>query len=147
MGRVPFVVKKMKNYFQESADNLALAETESAGYDANGKPLPSVATLTFTTLFNGKQPLTIPVTHTKIDGDSRIMAEGGGFSSLTMLERCEFRSSFFTAAQLPLIKKGFKCSLTIKAGLPPKSMQLWTGGLLAGGEIFRFELVSADFKG
>lgn len=136
----------MGNYFQEFADNLALAETESAGYDVNGKPLPSVATLTFITLFNGNAPLTVPCTHTKFDGDARIQNEGGGFSSLSTVERVEFRSILVPLAQIDKIKKNLRCDLVIKPGFPVKKMQLWVGGLLAGGEIFRFELCSADFK-
>ena len=103
-----------------------------------GNPL---ATLTFTTI---TPQATVPVTHTKIDG-SYIFASGK--SSTTTVERCEFRASLIPSAMLCKIEKGLQCLLVVNPNIPPMAMQLWDGGLVEGGEIFRFMLVDANFRG
>lgn len=100
----------------------------------------SIATLTFTTL-NPK--LTVPVTHTMITG-SYILA--AGLSMETSVERCEFRSSLIPAAARRSMQKGLPCTLTVAPGAHPVKLQLWDGGLVAGGGVYRFMLVDADFK-
>lgn len=97
-----------------------------------------MATLTFAKIPN----VTVPVTHTEIVGDWML---SGGQSSRTMIERCEFRASFIPVANYPLVQKGLLCSLVISPNIPPLSMMLWHGGLLAGGEIFRFALVDSSY--
>lgn len=133
----------VNNYFQEASDNLQLAESEATN-DPNAL---SVAVLLFPTLIIAGRAMSVPVTHTKFDGDAVLAAEGGGFSSTSAVERCEFRAALVPAIVMDKIKKGLRCDLIIRTGLPAKNMQLWTGGLLAGGEVFRFMLVNSSYKG
>ncbi len=99
----------------------------------------SLATLTFTTMV---PQTTVPVTHTKIDA-SFIFAAGK--SSDTTAEQFEFRAALIPDAMQCKVEKGLLCSLVIKPGAPPIRLQLWTGGLLPGGEIYRFMLVDQNF--
>jgi len=96
-----------------------------------------------TVTFQLRPAITVPATHTEIVGNWVL---SGGQSSTTMIERCEFRASFFKAAQIALIQKGLLCQLIIAPGMAPMNMQLWDGGLLAGGQIFRFMLVDASYN-
>jgi hypothetical protein len=104
----------------------------------SGNPL-GMATLTFAAL-NG---LTVPVTLTEVMGDWLLM---GGQSSTTFVERCEFRSSYISVANFPYMKKGLLCSFRVSPTTPLFQMQLWNGGVLQGGELFRFMLVDANYK-
>ena len=89
--------------------------------------------------------LTVPVTHTEVNVNFEVQLAGLSFD--TMVEKCEFRASLFTVAQLPLLKKALLCTLTVTTGGPQYGMQLWHGGPLAGGEIYRFMLVCDNYKG
>ena len=119
--------------------HTALSEQYEA-FIGGGNPL-GLATLTFTTLVPN---IVVPVTHTEFVEDFTLEF---GKSSTSMVERVEFRASFFSPAILPLISKGLKCSLIIAGTIPLKRMQLWHGGLEAGGERFRFMLVSENYRG
>ena len=88
--------------------------------------------------------VTVPLTHTKIDGSFFLTA---GQSDTTTIERCEFRSSLIPVASWPDVMKGLFCDLTVKAGVPPIQLKLWDGGLVEGGEVFRFMLVGLNFHG
>jgi len=111
-------------------------ETFLGGGNPNG-----LATLTF---INFNPQLVVPVTHTKIDADYVLEF---GRSSTTAVERCEFRASLFSGTQSALLTKGLLCNLQVKPGQPVIRMQLWSGGLVEGGEIYRFMLVDANYKG
>ena len=100
----------------------------------------SLATLTFTTL---SPKLTVPVTHTMITGSFILSA---GRSMETSVERCEFRASLIPPGARASMEKALPCTLTVCPGAVPVKMQLWDGGLVAGGGVYRFMLVDADFK-
>jgi hypothetical protein len=131
------------NAFDEHARNLKDYENEFLAEDGT----PS-ATLTFPT-FIQNPPLTVTVTHTKIDHDIQLENPLGGFTNVTMVERCEFRSSQIPQKLWEQIKKGLKCTLSMQAPAGPVvlNFQLWVGGLVEGARVFRFALVSANFKG
>ena len=88
--------------------------------------------------------ITVPVTHTKIDGSFFLTY---GRSDTTTIERCEFRSCLIPMVQWDDVEKGVFCDLKIKPGAPVLQLRLWDGGLVEGGEIFRFMLVGVNFKG
>lgn len=100
----------------------------------------SLATLTFTTLV---PQVTVSVTHTKIDASFILSA---GRSSDTTIERLEFRACLIPVASQCKLIKGLKCSLVIKPGMKPIGLQLWDGGLLEGGEIYRFMMADENFR-
>ena len=87
--------------------------------------------------------VTVPVTHTKIDGSFFL---NGGQSDTTTIESGEFRSCLIPTASWPAVKKGLQCDLIIKPGAPVLKLQLWDGGLVEGGETFRFMMVGLNFK-
>ena len=126
------------NAFEEAALNQAEYEQMIAGEDDKGNPI-TLATLFFWEL---QPPITVPVTHTKIDASFILSA---GRSSDTTIERCEFRSSLIPKNLWPLFIKGLKCRLIIKPGATPIGFQLWDGGLMQGAEIFRFMLADESF--
>lgn len=91
-------------------------------------------TLTFGSGFN----ITIPCTHSPLIKDFMMM---NGESSRGAVQACQFRAAavegIITDAQL---KKGLPCTLKTGGKAVEYSMQLNTGGLLAGGQIYQFEL-------
>ena len=95
-----------------------------------------------TLLLKLTSPITVPVTHTKIDGSFFLTM---GRSDTTTIERCEFRSCLIPVASWPLIMKGLFCDLTINPDAPVLQLRLWDGGLVEGGEVFRFMLVGLNF--
>jgi len=99
-----------------------------------------MATLTFPSLAN----LCVPVTHTQIDVDWIL---SNGLSPITTIERCEFRSSLISANFVAQLVKGLSCFLVVKQGATPQFFQLWNGGLMEGGEIYRFRLVDGNYHG
>ncbi len=92
------------------------------------------ATLAFGAPFN----ITIPCTHSPLIKDFVLMS---GESSRGAVQACQFRASqvdgIITDAQL---KKGLPCTLVTGGEAVEYSMQLWSGGLIAGGQIYQFEL-------
>jgi hypothetical protein len=88
--------------------------------------------------------VTVPLTHTKIDGSFFLT---GGQSDTTTIERCEFQSCLIPMTNWKDVKKGLCCDLTIKPGAPVLQLRLWDGGLVEGGETFRFMLVGVNFRG
>lgn len=93
---------------------------------------------------NFARPQEIPCTHTMVDVDWIL---SGGKSPTTMVERCEFRSDLIPQALWPAVQKGLLVSLVVRSNTPPVALQLWNGGLMQGGTIFRFMLVDASFRG
>ena len=91
-----------------------------------------------------KPYVTVPLTHTKIDGSFFLL---GGQSDTTTIERCEFQSCLIPMENWKDVKKSLHCDLTIKPGAPVLQLQLWDGGLVEGGETFRFMLVGVNFHG
>lgn len=76
----------------------------------------------------------------------------GGKSVKNFIEKCEFPASdipqFLPNTKTPVqIKKGTMCTLRQNPSDPGLQMQLWAGGALAGGQVYRFMLVSANYKG
>ena len=103
---------------------------------------PSLAYLTFQTLVTG---ITVPVTHTEIRNGYSLIP--GGRSPELMIERCEFRSVLIPDQQNKYLIKGLECTLKPNPTSHVFKLQLWDGGLVPGGEIYRFMLVSANYKG
>ncbi len=125
----------MKPFEQHTA-----LQSQYETFIGGGNPL-GLATLQLVTL-TGSPPF--PVTHTKIENDFDF---GAGYSSKLYVERCEFRASLianFLNGKIPI--KGWKCNLIINPTLAPYEMMLWSGGLMEGGGVYRFMLVSANFK-
>jgi hypothetical protein len=89
-------------------------------------------------------PVTVPVTHTMTENDFDMLL--GGQSPKLMIERCEFRASLIPALQWPLLKKGLDCSLVVKSGAVPLPLQLGPGGLVEGGEVYRFRLFDRNYS-
>ena len=104
-----------------------------------GDPL-GLAKLVFTSL---TPPITVPVTHTMEDNDYEQLQAGR--SVTRMYERCEFRVSLIPENQRQYLKKGLPCSLYVNAGAPAKLLQLWAGGMMEGGEIYRFRLADVNY--
>jgi hypothetical protein len=119
--------------FSAHTNLVAQHETFIGGGIATG-----LATLTL--LLNPS--IIAPCTHTQFDVDWFLTS---GRSPTTIIERCEFRASFFSAAIQPSLIKGLFCSLLIKPGTAPWSCRLDIGGLMEGGEIYRFRLVDSSF--
>jgi len=84
----------------------------------------------------------VACSHSPVIGDFDLGA--GGKSSMTMVEVCEFLAS---DVGNKVLTKGDRCRLIVRPGSKPMRMQLWDGGLLPGGYIYRFRLVSENFKG
>jgi hypothetical protein len=123
-----------------ASHTLAVKQVETVLGSGN---VLGMATLTFSNaIFNPR--LIVPITHTELVTDWVLQ---GGQSSATFIERCEFRASFIPVANFQYIKKGLLCSLVINPNIPAFQMQLWHGGLIQGGEIFRFMLTDANYKG
>lgn len=102
------------------------------------------ATLMFDTL---TQPITIPCTFTRIIKDFQIPNSGGGFSSLTSIGDVVFRVSQLEGmADDATIKKGLHCILTPIPGAEPMGLQLWHGGFMPGGALYKWYLVDENFK-
>ena len=123
------------NAFEEHAAHVAELEAEFGSGDALG-----MATLTLK--FNQAPAIRVPVTHTMLDIDWLLTS---GRSPITFIERAEFRAELIDAKLAPQLQKELKCDLVIKPGTPVVALQLWNGGPLAGGEIYRFMLVDANF--
>ena len=54
----------------------------------------------------------------------------------------------FIAADIGMAKprKGVTCQLTVRSGTEPLKLQLWMGGLLPGGLLYRFKAVDENFN-
>lgn len=72
----------------------------------------------------------------------------------TMVEKCEFPASDIPAnvpntvpPQPVQLIKGTRCTLQQFPGDPGIAMQLWAGGPLLGGQVYRFMLVDANYNG
>jgi hypothetical protein len=121
------------------SQHAALLE-QYENFTGGGTPL---ALLLFNVFQNGPEsPFTVPLTHTKIDASFILSA---GRSSDTTIERVEFRASLVPCEWIPFMLKGTRCSLTIKPGADPVRFQLWDGGLVEGGEVYRFMLADENF--
>jgi hypothetical protein len=68
-----------------------------------------------------------------------------GKSRTDFVEQCEFLASDAPAGVT--LDKGMPVTLVMGTGVPGKAMQLWHGGLLPGGQLYRFMLVDAVWKG
>jgi len=135
----------MKTPYQVHADLTAQAQAFLGGQPSAGNRLLG-ATLTII----GQ---TIACTHSPILRDWILQ---DGKSPTTIVEACEFLltdlpdtvpNSNPAISTARYLDKGVPCSLQINPNLPGIAFQLWTGGLQAGGLIFRFMLVSANFHG
>ena len=131
------------NAFDEHARNLEDYENEFLA----DKGVPA-STLSFPTI-NQNPPLVVTVTHTKVDSDFSLLSDLGGFSNTTAIERCEFRSSQVPRNLWDQLKKGLRVTFTMSVpqGNVTLNLQLWTGGLVEGGRVFRYMLVAASYKG
>jgi hypothetical protein len=90
-------------------------------------------------IFAGFGGLDIPCTHTEIAGDFRL---DNGLSMTTFVERCEFRVSKMNGA---VPTKNVPVTLMVNS-TTPLALKLGSGGLMPGGEIYRFMLVDIDFN-
>ena len=98
-----------------------------------------MATLTI----NLNPPITVPCTHTHIGNDFVLLIAGK--SSQLLIERCEFRASLIPNVMKKYVVKGQQCTLLVNQKSDPISLQLFAGGLMPGGEIYRFQLASINF--
>lgn len=86
--------------------------------------------------------LNVPCTHSPVIDDFNLMA--GGASPKLFIEQCEFLAADVGTTR---IRKGLKCTLTVKKGAVPLELQIWSGGLLPGGLMYRVSLASANYNG
>ena len=86
-------------------------------------------------------PVTVPCTITKILTDFVLVF--GGKSSKTAVQICLFRADLLGNR---VLTKGDFCTLTPYAGGPQYAMRLWHGGLMPGGSLYQFMLVSQDYN-
>lgn len=83
----------------------------------------------------------VPCAHTQLIKDFELVP--GGKSVTSFIERCEFKSS--DVGSFP-VGKDVRVAITLKPGMQPYKMRIWSGGLMEGGEIYRFMLVAEDWK-
>ena len=122
---------------------ISLREMELSVGQATVEALDG-ATLTFTFASQPGQ-VVVPCVHGPILKNFDL---GNGKSALTMISFCDFRACFFEGiADDSVIVKGLQCTLLSTPGADPLYLQLWTGGLLPGGAVYKFVLVDANYKG
>ena len=97
------------------------------------------ATLDFPSL----QLTDVPCTQSRVKTNFQFSPFGQ--TCQTFVEKVEFRASLFTPAQQAQLRKGLKCTLSVSEGGVTYAMQLWEGGPMAGGVIYRFSLAAATF--
>lgn len=89
----------------------------------------------------------IPCTHTQVLQDFEVMP--GGQSFTTVVQELEFLASDVAAAvaagKRPI--KGENCRLTVTLDGQAYDLKLWTGGLLPGGQVYRFMAVDQNYRG
>jgi len=85
----------------------------------------------------------IPCTHSEILTNFFLDA---GKNSTTAIAQCEFLVADVPVESQPKIAKGVFCDLTPVPGGAVYHMQLWVGGLLPGGAVYRFMLVDKNYK-
>ena len=122
------------NAFYQHTALLAQAEAFAGGGTAP-------ATLQFPDL---TKPTTVPCTHTMIEHN--VAFELGGQSAETFIERCEFRASLFNPNDLQYLVKGRACILTVRPGAAPILLQLGAGGMMEGGQVYRFRLLDGNYR-
>lgn len=83
----------------------------------------------------------VPCTHSPVVYDAELMP--GGPSPRQMIEQCEFLAADVNGAAL---KKFTRCQLVVRKGTAPIRLQLWDGGLLPGGMMYRFRLVDENYR-
>lgn len=139
------------NSFQEHAANLAAAQGEIAGglAAANGNPVPNPRLLGPVLIF-AQLAVTVPCSLSPMVQDFELIP--GGKSVKNFVEKCEFPASdipqFLPNTRTPVqMKKGTACTLKQFPGDPGLQMVLWAGGYLAGGQVYRFMLVSSSYDG
>lgn len=139
------------NAFEEHSANLQAAQAElAAGYaQANGNPVPNPQLLGPVLVF-AQFAVTVPISKSPTIQDFELIP--GGKSVKNFVEKCEFASKlipqFLPGTKTPVqIKKGVLCLLKENPNDPGIPMQLWAGGSLAGGQVYRFMLVSANYNG
>lgn len=123
--------------------SISLREMQLTAGQATVEDLDG-AKLTFDTL---KWPATVvvPCVHGPIIKNFMLM---DGRSSETMIGFCDFRAALFEGiADDSVIIKGLHCILRPTPRDLPMGLQLWDGGLLPGGAIYKFRLVDENFKG
>jgi hypothetical protein len=91
-----------------------------------------------TIAFGAPHGITIPCTHSPIVKD---FVMWNGESSRGAVQACQFRAASVEGI-IPddKLKKGLQVTLTTGGESIVYAMQLWAGGLLAGGEMYQFEL-------
>lgn len=105
-----------------------------------GGDVMGLATLEFPTLQN----VTVPITHTRADNDfQQLMA---GQSPDSIIERVEFRASLIPKGNWQFLRKGLPCIFKITPDADPVAQELGPGGLMAGGQIFRFQLRDKNYR-
>jgi hypothetical protein len=82
----------------------------------------------------------IPCAHTEVILDFELEA---GKSPTTMIESLSFLSA---NVKNSLPEKGVACTLRMANGAPPLLLQLWHGGLMPGGLVYRFMAVDRNYK-
>jgi hypothetical protein len=146
------------NAFQEHALNLATSQGEQAGgsVQPNGQPVVNPRllgpTLTFPVIGTGGAGLVVGVSVSPLIYGFRL---DFGRSTKQFVEKCEF-----PASDIPLnvpgtvppvlaasvMKQGLLCILKQFPADPGIQMQLWTGGTLMGGLVYRFMLVNVGYS-
>jgi len=83
----------------------------------------------------------VPCSHSPVMNDFDLGP--GGPSPKLFIEQVEFLASDIGNAKP---KKGVKCLLTIRPGTEPLRLQLWEGGLMPGGYLYRFKAVDENYQ-
>lgn len=120
------------NAFDAHAQGLAQLETETLDV-LDGEARGGAVLVLF-----GKE---MPCTHSAVLADFDLVP--GGQSPATVIEGMEFRAAHLGASQTP--RKGLPCSVRVNPTAAPLAMKLWSGGLLPGGQVYRFMLVDANY--
>ena len=133
----------MLSPFQVQADLAKQAQAFSGGQTGGGDRLQAGVI----TILN----IDIPCTHSPSSTDFNLVV--GGQSPMSYVDQCEFLVSDVpqyvpqTAPQKQLVlRKGVKCILRQNPDDPGIRMQLWNGGVMPGGLIYRFTLVDENYK-
>ena len=126
----------MGNAYTEHAENEALYHKELIDDGSGGSTL---------TILGVSFPCTIDRVR-----DNWVL--NSGKSRLATVEQCEFLASDVPATipntTKPLIlDKGVFCQLKLNPKVPAMRFQLWDGGLMAGGLVYRFMLVDESYRG
>lgn len=85
---------------------------------------------------------TIPCSSTKIERDFDLVP--GGQSPKTFVKAITFRRELLAVTEFP--KKGVRCELKLTADSDTITLQLWSGGPVAGDALYQFMAVDANYN-